>query len=470
MNHLAPRQGLFAVILLASFCLHLLVLALSSEKQQYDYRTNKGEKIVEQLSKEALVAVSNQDRISLSVLANRYQLDSDVARLTISGADKTALVQTGVAQNDMGQVIEKPIIQNNQQVGQVAITMKAVSNGEVLASQWLFILGSAVLHIFLWFIYRYNARPTQEQLLQIGEKVQQRVALAPFGVPTANVSQNVPQDDKDSEKQTPPSNERPQATDNKTGEKAGFSIQSYLQQQQAKNPSTSQNIATTPTETADNLPKNLHQQTMATEYELALQIRFYDEFKLLERLAPEVAQPYLHLCEQLLKRACDSLLGQRQSVLNQAVKSVTLKQLPYFDKHGAVVHLTGKSEEVTLASVLLAKLILILNQVVYEKHRELSRFALPMSVGVSTTQQFSDVQHLMQSHAKEDGLLLLFPKNLLTLLNKSVQVKHINNPISIAEREMVRYEGLSQVFMKELIGKRDDILTSTERYQMSQPI
>ena len=57
------------LFLLASFCLHLLVLALSSEKQQYDYRTNKGEKIVEQLSKEALVAVSNQDRISLSVLA-----------------------------------------------------------------------------------------------------------------------------------------------------------------------------------------------------------------------------------------------------------------------------------------------------------------------------------------------------------------------------------------------------------------
>ena len=45
MNHLAPRQGKFAIILLVSFCLHLLMLVFSTEKSQYEYRTNKGEKI-----------------------------------------------------------------------------------------------------------------------------------------------------------------------------------------------------------------------------------------------------------------------------------------------------------------------------------------------------------------------------------------------------------------------------------------
>ena len=49
MNHLAPRQGKFAIVLLISFCLHFLMLTFSSEKSQYEQRTQKGEKIVDQV-------------------------------------------------------------------------------------------------------------------------------------------------------------------------------------------------------------------------------------------------------------------------------------------------------------------------------------------------------------------------------------------------------------------------------------
>ena len=38
MNHLAPRQGKFAIVLLISFCLHFLMLTFSSEKSQYEQR------------------------------------------------------------------------------------------------------------------------------------------------------------------------------------------------------------------------------------------------------------------------------------------------------------------------------------------------------------------------------------------------------------------------------------------------
>ena len=178
MNHLAPRQGKFAIVLLISFCLHFLMLTFSSEKSQYEQRTQKGEKIVEQLAKEAMVGITSQDRISLSVLANRYQVDQEVAKLVISDQNNQPLVQTGQAQNEVGQVIDKPIIQNNQVLGHATITMKAVSKGEIVSSQWLFVLGSAILHGFLWLIYGYMARPTQEQLAQLGEKVQQHIALA----------------------------------------------------------------------------------------------------------------------------------------------------------------------------------------------------------------------------------------------------------------------------------------------------
>ena len=106
MNHLAPRQGKFAIVLLISFCLHFLMLTFSSEKSQYEQRTQKGEKIVEQLAKEAMVGITSQDRISLSVLANRYQVDQEVAKLVISDQNNKPLVQTGQAQNDGGQVID----------------------------------------------------------------------------------------------------------------------------------------------------------------------------------------------------------------------------------------------------------------------------------------------------------------------------------------------------------------------------
>ena len=100
----------------------------------------------------------------------------------------------------------------------------------------------------------------------------------------------------------------------------------------------------------------------------------------------------------------------------------------------------------------------------YEKHRELSRFALPMTIGTSLSQQFMDVQKLMVNHAKEDGLLLLYPKPLLKTLDGKVQFKNITHPTTVAERQMVWYNGLSETLMTELIAKRDEILTATDKY------
>lgn len=476
MNYLAPRQGIFAVILLVSFCLHLLAITVSMEKQQYDYRTDKGEKIVEQLSKEALVSVENQDRISLSVLANRYQVDNDVARLDIFDAQKNALVQIGTSQNEMGEVIEQPIIQDNTQIGTISITMRASANGELLALQWIFILASLILHIFLWLMYRLVARPTKKQLEAIGEKLQERLVITRQGLvknmPATSVMDEQKSDDKPVE--IP-------AEKAETKKSMGQNIQNYLQKNRQQTVETSENLDNaTQTDSehevqnfAENQPHQpilqnpnrakLPTDSLPKEHSVTVQIRFVDEFKLLSRLTPEVAVPYLQLCEQLLLRACDRLFIAHESGESFNLKSVNLKQLPHFDEHGAVVHLTGKNEEVVLASVLLAKLVLILNQVVYEKHRELSRFSLPMTVGVSIDNKTEDMKHLMNNHAREDSLLMLYPKALLKFLDRHVQYKHTNQPMSISEREMVRYHGLSQALMKDLIAKRDEILTSTER-------
>ena len=459
MNHLAPRQGKFAIVLLISFCLHFLMLTFSSEKSQYEQRTQKGEKIVEQLAKEAMVGITSQDRISLSVLANRYQVDQEVAKLVISDQNNQPLVQTGQAQNEVGQVIDKPIIQNNQVLGHAIITMKAVSKGEIVSSQWLFVLGSAILHGFLWLIYGYMARPTQEQLAQLGEKVQQHIALARGGLAPPNpvlTAGGELQLDEDTLYNIGDSSAtaQPAAT--------GKTINDFLNREKSKSAKDIHQTQPTATEATDNLAQeNIVDSQKQPEIEL--QIHFYDQYHLLKRVAPEVAKPYFQLCNQLLMRASNSLFNSSNNVLNRYIKDVYIKDNSHFNAKGAVIHLAGKAEQLPLAAVLLSKLLIILNQVVYEKHRELSRFALPLTIGTSISHRFGDVQKLMANHAKEDGLLLLYPLDLLKTLDGKVQFKNLQHPTTITEREMVWYNGLSETLMTELIAKRDDILTATEK-------
>ena len=460
MNHLAPRQGKFAIVLLISFCLHFLMLTFSSEKSQYEQRTQKGEKIVEQLAKEAIVGITSQDRISLSVLANRYQVDQEVAKIVISDQNNQPLVQTGQAQNEVGQVIDKPIIQNNQVLGHATITMKAVSKGEIVSSQWLFVLGSAILHGFLWLIYGYMARPTQEQLAQLGEKVQQHIALA-----RGSLASTSPVLTADSELQLDEDNLYSKAGDSSaTAQPAatGKTINDFLNREKSK---SAKDIPQTQP-TATNMTDNLAQEATVDSQkqpEIELQIHFYDQYHLLKRVAPEVAKPYFQLCNQLLMRASNSLFNSSNNVLNRYINDVYIKDTSHFNANGAVVHLAGKAEQLPLAAVLLSKLLIILNQVVYEKHRELSRFALPLTIGTSISHQSDDVQKLMANHAKEDGLLLLYPLDLLKTLDGKVQFKNLQHPTTITEREMVWYNGLSETLMTELIAKRDEILTATEK-------
>jgi hypothetical protein len=436
------------------------MLTFSSEKSQYEQRTQKGEKIVEQLAKEAMVGITSQDRISLSVLANRYQVDQEVAKLVISDQNNKPLVQTGQAQNDGGQVIDKPIIQNNQVLGHATITMKAVSKGEIVSSQWLFVLGSAILHGFLWLIYGYMARPTQEQLAQLGEKVQQHIALARGSLaptnPALTADGELQLDDHDLYTQAGDSSAtaQPAAT--------GKTINDFLNREKSKSVNDNNQAQPTATEATDNLAQE-NTVDSQKQPEIELQIHFYDQYHLLKRVAPEVAKPYFQLCNQLLMRASNSLFNSSNNVLNRYIKDVYIKDNSHFNANGAVIHLAGKAEQLPLAAVLLSKLLIILNQVVYEKHRELSRFALPLTIGTSISHQFDDVQKLMANHAKEDGLLLLYPLDLLKTLDGKVQFKNLQHPTTITEREMVWYNGLSETLMTELIAKRDDILTATEK-------
>lgn len=171
MTYIAPRQILFAVILLTSFCLHSLLLVISTEQQTYDNRKQKGERMAAQLIDEAALSLAYQDRVSLSVIANRYTSEYDVTRLTIKNNQNKILVQTGEAPLQQGAIIEQEAIFNNNNIGSVSITMQDTSKGEIFSEKWEFIVISFFLHLVVWWLYGYVARPTTAQLQALSRDI-----------------------------------------------------------------------------------------------------------------------------------------------------------------------------------------------------------------------------------------------------------------------------------------------------------
>lgn len=470
MTHFAPRQGFFAVILLISLCAHILLLVFSGEKAQQDDRYAKGNQIVNQLTQEATLALASQDRVSLSVITNRYQTDSDVAKLAISDADNNVLVQTGQAQTQSGQVIDKTISQDNKPLGHLTVTMKDVSKGEIISSQWPFVLGSAVIHGFLLLLYSYLARPTKEQLLAIGEKVQQRMVLSRGGLPnTVSVPKSAP-------------NTNPTPAPLADSEKNKKDITQFLHNSTAVNTvndSTPHHV--TQVEDAAHSDANAYMED-ESHYEPAmpirggssialvslkepetavLQLRFFDEFNLFDKVAPEVATPYLELCDDLLRQTCQAILVDNPYDIERQINRTTITKIGKFDRQGAIVEIKGEKSQIAMLSVLLGKLFVILNQVVYEKHRELGRFALPARVGASLDNQYPDMQKLLNNHSRADSILMLFSKDMLRTLDTQVQLKNNRNPTNLNERQMVWYDGMAEILIKNLIEKRNAILLTS---------
>lgn len=150
MTYLAPRQGLFAIIVFTSFCLHCLLMVVSTEHQIEDSRQQKGERIVAQLIDESSMALENKDRVSLGVMANRFANEADVARLQIRDANEQVLVQIGDAPLQQGDLIVGQSKQGEAVIGDVSLTMKQMGKGEIFTMLWPFVLGSALLHGLLW--------------------------------------------------------------------------------------------------------------------------------------------------------------------------------------------------------------------------------------------------------------------------------------------------------------------------------
>ncbi len=499
MTYLAPRQGLFAIIILISFCLQTLLLVISTDQQLSNSRELKGEQMVAQLIDEARLSLENQDRVSLSVIANRYTSEQDVTRLVIKNNNDEILVPVGNAPMQQGQTISQIATNGDAVIGSVALTLKEVSKGEIITMQWPFVIGSMILHLLLLLAYSYVARPTKEQLSTLSHEIEDvhrehyaRRAQAHSRYPNES-SHNIVDGTNDTANtdtslDSAATSEKPVNTANIHNE-----LNAYLQSQQSgtqkdsrgdtnnqhngqshsdqSNSNQTSHAASSINpnhESADGSNESVmsHTSTKTTTTstlsssraftKVGVHITFHDEYNMLERLAPETRIPYLALCTQLLQQALSELLKQPLLLGVSAVNE------PYFDENGAVAILEADNShaKVALAGVMLGKLYLMLNKIIHDKHIELSRFALPAKVGVSDEAQIDAMTQLLKSVGKKEQMLILLPNAGLKQIGNYVQVHNVNRPTTVYERECAVFDGGNDAMMQRLADVRNSVLTT----------
>jgi len=474
MTYLAPRQGLFAIILLVSFCLQTLLLVISTDQQLSKSRALKGEQMVAQLIDEARLSLENKDRVSLSVIANRYTSEQDVTRILIKDNNDDILVPVGNAPMQQGDTIRQIATNGDAVIGSVSLTLKDISKGEIIAMQWPFVIGTMLLHLLLWLVYGYLARPTKEQINALSRDIQDLHREQYMQIDQRNYDRELERRATDTDRGTSEYSVE-SATDGQPSSARKLDVHSevnqYLRTQQNQDATGSNNQPINDTteertehDAADGAQTDIssaHKSGSASRLSatrsfdsVRVQIVFHDEFNMLERLAPAQRLPYLALCTQLLNQAVTELLKQ------PLLLGVSAMNEPRFDDTGASVLLKADNShaKVALAGVMLGKLYLMLNKIIHDKHIELSRFALPAKAGVSDDAQAQAMTQLLHSVGKKEQMLILLPNAGLKQISHHVQVQSIMRPTTVYERECAVFDGGNDSMIQRLADVRNAVL------------
>lgn len=503
MTYTAPRQGLFAIIILISFILHSVLMVFSLEQQLNANREHKAKQLISELAETTGVALYQDDRVSLSVIADRLGSDIDVTRLTLLDNAGNILVQTGNAPLQAGITHHKPVLLQNNKVGDVELTIKRTSKGEMVKTLWPFELGALIVHLLIWLLYGHIARPTKGQLQRLSRDIHDYYVLhydmasndmaskqqhggVQFSYDdrhdgTLNTDNNTanPSDDESS----PPATSQP--AHGHVYDDISSQVSRFLKRGQFKpntqkdtdqnSPPTDNPVANKaqPSSGQDSTKHQTHQQNLVnpngakqtrhiptnTDTPIVVAFMFADEHRLLSKLSPQIAQPYLTLCNDLLQTASLELLRQ------PSFQGVQLQSLEHFAiNHPARITLNVKqgfdnaNSKLAQASVMLAMLCMMLNKIIFDRHRELKRFALPINATIAHTEQSDGIVHLLKGRFQEHQTYVLLPTQELTQIQQRIQLTQLNNPKSVYERECRRIIGADDDTINRLTSLRNDIM------------
>ena len=397
----APRQGLFASLLIVSFALHTFLLVIATTHQLNENRASQGQLMTSQLVADSLSELEPANTVSLALVANRYATNPSVASIRILDANKQVLATSGMAKTRQGEVFVRDALQNEKKVGTVEITLIQPSIGEILRTQWLAILASLFIHFLIWLAYRAIARPTRsEYLARINQENHLKHEIQRLTQALVLEKQNT------------------------------VTLVAQAQQQAKAQPKP-------------RTEKKPAEQTQLDHATLALNIQFYDPKQLLSSVNQSVSVPYFKLCQLFLDKSIDLCSRHYQ------MDASHIHVVQQFNAEGATLSTTLEKPHALECLMMVGAVFQLLAEVLYKRYREDKRFALQTRGAVASAVDAMQLDAIEASkcltqhlHAKEAALHLNHDQ--LKSIQNSYELVAMPNPSSILTRHAFMINGMNE--------------------------
>lgn len=418
----APRQGLFASLLIISFALHVILIIQATTHQLNNTRAIQGELMTRQLAEDSLVNLTPVDTVSLALLSNRFAARPDVASLKIVSADGKVLTTAGAAPTRSGEIFRKKIMLDQRVVGEIELVLIEPSIGELIRTQWISLFLSLLIHSLLWLLYRVIARPTRREYLDsLARERQLKEQLLALKHHAETLQKNA------------------------------VLAQAVIQAKGA-----------VPVNGADE--KAVPNKPTVAEPDFVLHVGFSDPKQLLGTLSPGLARPYFNLCQTLLEQAIDQT--KQQFVQETGSDTIEVKILQGFGERGAVVSVQGSSAQKALFLAKLANLLNLLTDVVYRRHRDIKRFALHTRCAIAEQQPNQPAQAIAQrllEHVSSNELAVHVSDEQVLQVQQHFQTAPLPNPMDAITREALMVIAMNVEFAQFAEQARERILSGDKK-------
>ena len=409
----APRQGLFASLLIVSFAFHTFLLVLATTHQLNENRANQGQLMTSQLVTDSLSELEPANTVSLALLVNRYATNPSIASIRILDAQNQVLATGGQSRTREGEVFVRDAIVNEKKVGTIEITLIQPSIGEILRTQWLATLLSLLVHGLLWLAYRAIARPSRsEYLARINNESRLKHELQALT----------------------------QALEQEKHQTALALAQAQQQPKPVMSPKANKAI-----------------EQSQEQNNIALNIQFYDPKQLLDTVTQSVSVPYFSLCQIFLNKSIE--LCVQHYKLNRS----DIQTVQPFHEDGATLSIAANTPNAAACMAMIGTVFQLLSEVLYKRYREEKRFVLQTRSGLSTAveaMQLSAVQAaerlVHQLSARENAVHL--PNELLDELSTHYELVSMPNPTNVLMRHAFMVNGMDSQSAELAQSLRTEIL------------
>lgn len=393
----APRQGLFASLLIISFALQTCLMVIATTHQLNENRANQGQLMTSQLVTDSAAELEPANTVSLALLANRYATNPSVASIRILDANQHVLATSGLAKTREGESFVRDALQNEKKVGSIEITLIKPSIGEILRTQWLAIFVSFLIHVLLWLAYRTIARPTRSEYLT---RLNTEARLK---------------------------HEIQQLTEALEAERTNKTLAIAQIQQQMKEKFE---------------PKVAITNVSIEQTNLALNIQYYDPKQLINTVNQSVSLPYFNLCQIFLNKSI------QQSTKHFGLNSKDILIDQAFSQRGATIHMATHHQHAAECLLMIGSVFQLLSEVLYKRYREEKRFVLQTRCAVCTAVEAMQLNALQAAdrlthHLIAKEMALYLSNDLLKQVSESYQLVAMPNPASILTRHAFMINGMN---------------------------